>query len=96
MFNKISQQHQQTLKSLGRKYMRTLTLLSREDNVKAIETLKNNGIKVLPAPDEATLNAYYQVGESARKSLVDKFYSQNLLGQVESALADFRTKKGDN
>jgi len=95
MFKKIPKQHQQILKDLGQKYMRKLTLLSREDNVKAIETLKKNGIKILPPPDEATLKDYYKVGESARSSLVDKFYSKSLLKQVESALVDFRLIKSE-
>jgi TRAP-type C4-dicarboxylate transport system substrate-binding protein len=95
MFNKIPDQHQQTLKNLGQKYMRKLTELSREDNAKAIETLKKNGIKILPPPDESTLKDYYKVGETARSSLVDKFYSKNLLEQVESALMDFRLNKGE-
>jgi TRAP-type C4-dicarboxylate transport system substrate-binding protein len=94
MFKKIPEQHQQTLKNLGQKFMRKLTELSREDNVKAIETLKKNGIKLLPPPDESTLNDYYKVGETARSSLVDKFYSKRLLEQVESALEDFRIKNG--
>ena len=93
MFNKIPEPKRQILKTVAKKYMAKLTLLSRKDNEAAKETLKKNGVKILPPPDLKTLESYYQVGVSARKSLVPKLFSQELLNQVESALAEFRKKE---
>jgi len=95
MYKKIPENHRATLKHLAQKYMSELTKLSREDNEKAIETLKKNGIKIMQAPDEETLNNYYKIGSSARNQLVGKFYSKELLSQVETALSEFRAKKGN-
>ncbi len=93
MFNKIPEQHRRILKTLAKKYMNKLTQLSRDDNEAAKETLKKNGVKFLPAPDQTTLESYYQVGASARKSLVGKLFSEELLQEVESSLEEFRKSK---
>lgn len=95
MYKKIPEEHRKTLKTLAQKYMAKLTQLSREDNKAAIETLKKNGIIVIAPPDVATLQSYYKVGASARRELVGKFYSQELLEKVESALKEFRNNSGD-
>ncbi len=92
MYKKIPADHQKTLKYLAQKYMRKLTLLSREDNAKAIVTLKKNGIQMLQQPDATTLQSYYDVGASARKSLIGKFYPKELLQEIETAISDFRAK----
>jgi len=90
MYNKIPEGHRETLKTLGKKYMAKLTRLSREDNEAAIETLKKNGIIITSPPDSATLESYYNVGTLARKELIGRYYSQQLLDDVESALQEFR------
>lgn len=91
MYKKIPADQQKILKDLAQKYMRKLTLLSREDNAKAIETLKKNGIQTLQQPDAATLQTYYDVGTSARNSLIGKFFSKELVQKIETAISDFRT-----
>ena len=93
MYKKIPENHRSTLKTIAKKYMNKLTQLSREDNKKAIETLKNNGIQIMQPPDAETLDNYYTIGSSARSQLVGKFYSKDLLSKVESALSDLRAKK---
>jgi hypothetical protein len=70
--------------------MAELTRLSRIDNQNAIETLKKNGVQVVPPPDQETLESYYSIGVSARNALVGKYYSKELLEKIESAVADFR------
>jgi TRAP-type C4-dicarboxylate transport system substrate-binding protein len=92
MFDKIPEEYQMILKKLGKKYLQKLTHLSREDNETSIETLKENGIKVSSAQDAATLAIYNEVGAQARRELVGKFYSQDLLDRFESALNTFREK----
>jgi TRAP-type C4-dicarboxylate transport system substrate-binding protein len=90
MYNKIPEEYQKILKSLSQKYMTELTRLSREENNSAIETLKQNEIKIIPQPDSEILKSYYKIGVSARQSLVGEFYSQDLLDSVESVLKEFR------
>ena len=93
MYDRIPEQHQETLKRLGQKYMTRLTQLSREENEDAIETLRENGIQIILPDDSATLENYHQLGAEARRELVDRFYSQELLEKVESALQEFRKNK---
>lgn len=93
MFNKIPEQQGRILKTLAKKYMNKLTQMSREDNKAAKETLIKNGVKILQAPDQTTLESYYKVGAAARKSLVGKLFSEELLHQVESSLEEFRKSK---
>lgn len=89
-FNKLPQNHQSTLMRLGKKYLDQLNELSRKDNVEALKTLKKNNVEVVSASDQEVLQDYYRVGKEARRALVDKFYSMELLKEVESALSDFR------
>ncbi len=96
MYKKIPPPYQEILKTLARRYMRQLTLRSRKDNENAIETLKKNGIEIIPAPDPQTLQRFYETGAKARRALVGKFYSEELLNQVESALEEFRAAKEKN
>ena len=65
------------------------------DNEAAIETLKKIGIKIVSPSDTATLEEYYKLGASARRKLVDRFFSQDLLSRVESALQEFRNSSGN-
>jgi|Deesub1362B_J571_1020462.scaffolds.fasta_scaffold02692_4 TRAP-type C4-dicarboxylate transport system substrate-binding protein len=90
MFNRIPEQHRTILTRLAREYMRKLTLLSREDNRKAIETLKQNGIQLIPKPDEQTLQGFYTTAAKARRALVGRYYSEELLNEIETTLEEFR------
>ena len=90
MYKRIPEQHRITLKTLATKYLTLLTQRSREDNEESIKTLKKSGIQVIPPSDSATLENYYRLGESVRKEMVGRFYSQELLNTVESALQEFR------
>lgn len=76
----------------GALYMAKLTKLSREDNARAVETLKKNGITLIsPSPDAEQL--YDRIGSDARARLTGKLYPKEFLGRVEAALADYRAKK---
>lgn len=90
MYNKIPEEQREILNGLAKKYLAKLTQLSRADNTAAIETLKENGITVVPPLDSATLLNYYRLGASTRKDMVGRFYSQDLLDEVESALEEYR------
>lgn len=94
MFSKLPDEYQNILKEKGQEYMTKLVQLSREDNEKSIELMKNNGIKIVNVP-EKNLPEFFEAGIRARKSLVGKLYSQQLLNKVEIALTEFRKEKGE-
>jgi len=75
----------------GQKYMEKLTRLSREDNRKATETLKKNGIKIIAPPSPETVREYFAIGERARQMLVGKLFSEEFLTRVEKSVLDFRS-----
>jgi TRAP-type C4-dicarboxylate transport system substrate-binding protein len=73
----------------SRKYITTLTLSSRQDNAKAIETLKQRGIQFVQAPAEIAVE-FDTIGRKARRLLVGTLYTQEFLDDVESSLQGFR------
>jgi TRAP-type C4-dicarboxylate transport system substrate-binding protein len=76
----------------GRKYLRKLVELSREDNKKAIEILKKQGIIITEPPSVKLMDEYDKLGKMIRRRLVGKLYSEDLLRRVETALDNFRRK----
>jgi TRAP-type C4-dicarboxylate transport system substrate-binding protein len=70
--------------------MRKLVELSREENKKAIETLKKNGIMITEPPSKKVLNEYDEVGKKIRRALVGKVFNQDWLDKVEKAVEEYR------
>ncbi len=93
MFDKIPAAAQQILLAESKKYFAQLLKLSRTENQKSIETLQQQGIKMVPSPSEEKMQQFYQAGKDARRLLVDKLYPLELVEQVEQALIDFRKNK---
>jgi len=93
LFDSLPKDLQQILITNGRKYFRQLTLASREENAKAIETLKQKGIKItLPPKDVAA--QLESTGKKARQNLVGKLFTEQFLDEVESALRSYRQVHG--
>ncbi len=78
----------------GRKYMRKLTELSRADNANALTTLKKNGITFTQPSSEDEVRSYAGIGSTARRKLVGKLYSQDVLDRLESSLEEYRRTTG--
>ncbi len=88
-FDSMPKDIQDILVNNGRKYFRQLTLSSREENAKSIETLKQKGIQIT-APPKNVAAEFESTGVRARGLLVGKLFSQEFLNDVESALKTFR------
>ena len=74
-------------------YMAKITKLSREDNARAVGTLKKNGVTLIsPAPDAERM--YDRIGVEARARLTGKLYPKEFLDRVEAALAEYRSHPG--
>ncbi len=91
MFDKLPPEYQQVLREKGRELMLKLVTLSRRDNAESIELMKKNGMKVIHVPD-ANLSEFQAAGKKARRDLVGKLYSQDLLDKVENSLAEYRAR----
>lgn len=88
-FDSLPQDLQEILVRTGRTFMGKLTQINREDNRKAIEAMKERGITVVKA-DPKDVPRYNRIGTEARRLLMGKLYSEDLLNRVEGALAEFR------
>jgi TRAP-type C4-dicarboxylate transport system substrate-binding protein len=89
-FDSLPKDLQEILLRNGKKYMRKLVELSREENKKAIETLKKNGIMITEPPSKKVLNEYDEVGKKIRRALVGKVFNQDWLDKVEKAVEEYR------
>lgn len=92
MYNKIQPEYQKILVEKGREHMKRLVQLSRQSNQESIELMKKNGIQVVKVPEE-NLKGFYDAAGVARKSLVGKLYSAELLSRVETAVQELRAGK---
>jgi len=89
LFDSMPKDIQDALLTNGRKYFRDLTLASRKENADAIETLKKNGISTT-VPPKSVAATFEETGVQARKLLVDKLFTQQLLNDVDASLREFR------
>lgn len=89
IFNRLSAEHQRTLMTMGKKYLRQLTIRSREDNTESLNVMKQAGIQfVTPAPDfEQTIE---KIGITVAQKLQGDLYSQETLQNVMQHLMEFR------
>lgn len=92
-FEKLPLAFREILLKNSKKYFEKLTQMSRDENKKAVETLKTNGIKVLAPPPAEKLEIFYEKGKEARRLLVNKLYSLSLVEEVENALKEFRNEQ---
>ncbi len=91
-FDKMPADLQEILLRNGKQLMRKLTELSRKDNIKSLEVLKKNKI-IFTKPDAKAVSQYEEIGRNARRLMVGKLYSDDLLKRVEQSVADFRAKE---
>lgn len=89
-FDRLPPDLQQILLKNGQIYLKELTEESRIDNIEAVKTLQQKGIVLTHPRSKSELAHYYKTGVEARQMLVGKLYSQNLLNQIDSALATYR------
>jgi len=94
-FQRLPAKYQEVLLRNSKKYLGKLTKLSREDNAVSIETMKKNGIEVIPAPPAEELQMFERRGKEARRILADKLIGLDIVEEVESALAEYRAVKND-
>ncbi|MBN2382873.1 TRAP transporter substrate-binding protein DctP [bacterium] len=89
MFNRLSAEQQNIVRTLGREYCRKLVLQSRKDDHAALELMKKNGLHSFafePVQDAM----FREACRNARQALVDNLYPQSLLDRIEQALARYR------
>ena len=91
-FDKMPPDIQEILLRNGKQLMRKLTELSRVDNTKSLDVLKKSKI-TFTKPDANEIGRYEEIGKNARRLMVGKLYSEDLLNRVEKSVAGFRAKE---
>ena len=92
-FNKLSDAQKNILRELSRKYFGQLTRLSREDNQKSLDLLKEAGITFTEIKDQKAIEGFYTSGKKARHDLIGKLYDEDFLQRVESLVQEVRAKE---
>jgi len=92
-FNKLSDAQKDILRELSRKYFGQLTRLSREDNQKSLDLLKEAGIVFTELIDPKTIDGFYASGKKARRDLIGKLYDEAFLQRVEGLVEEVRAKE---
>ncbi|MFO1518254.1 MAG: TRAP transporter substrate-binding protein DctP [bacterium] len=94
-FAKLPPDLQALLKTTAAKYSGKLIQAIRQDNARSVDTLKKNGIQMVPvAPaDKAELE---KISLEVRPKLVGKLYSQDLLNRVQGYIDEFRKSHASN
>lgn len=89
-FDSLPADQRQVLRQASAKHLRRLTILSRQENEAALESLQKQGLKLSAKPTPEALKRYQDLGRAARRELAGKLYSSQLLDQVEKALESLR------
>jgi TRAP-type C4-dicarboxylate transport system substrate-binding protein len=89
-FNRLSREHQAVLKKAAKKHMRRLVSMTRRENAEALEELKKAGLEFIPRPSDAELMEYEKIGQAIRDELKGKVFSNEILNEVLTTLAQFR------
>ena len=79
-------------RTTAREFFGKLTKLSREDNAKSLDLIKEAGIQIHQLANPGKIQNFFDSGKKARQELAGDLYDQELLERVETSLNDFRTK----
>ncbi len=92
MYDTLPPNLQEILLRLGKKYMGELKQKSRDENARAIQAMKKEGLQVIEPASPKTMDDFRAAGRTARQSLVPKLYDQPFLNRIEKIVKDFRAK----
>jgi TRAP-type C4-dicarboxylate transport system substrate-binding protein len=92
-FDLLSPEEQKALLDVSSRNLKKLNELSRKENDAALASLQKQGLTLSAKPTPDIIGQYQELGKTARRTLVGKLYSEQLLDRVEKALDEFRSGK---
>jgi TRAP-type transport system periplasmic protein len=95
VYNSLPDDLKTILMSNSKKFISRVTASSRQDNAKAIETLKKRGMQFVQAPKEISTE-FDSIGSRARQLLVGNLFPQSFLDDVEGSLRTYRQEHPDS
>ena len=94
-FDKIPEEHRPVVKAIAAKHFAEINRQTRQDNVAAMETLKKEGIKILPVSDEEVQGLLRLAAEVKGKLVDGKVFSRELYQTLQSAIDACRRGQGN-
>ena len=92
-FKKLSSEDQSIFRDImGRKFLE-LNKINRQDNVKALEALRNQGIEFTSIPDEALAKWYKDAATVPKRLIETGRLSEDMASTLENLLNEYRTKE---
>ena len=89
IFDKISPENQSVLKALSRQYCNKLIEVTRQDNIQAIDIMKQAGVMVV-SPTQAQIATFKNRAESSYDQNIPALYSLEFLTNVKNTLMKSR------
>lgn len=89
-YDRLPDNLQEILIRNAKTYLTKLMKQSRQDNINAKQTLKENGIEIILAPEGPERQEFLDKGKTARRLMAGKLYPMSLVEEIEQALAEYR------
>ncbi|MBP7793054.1 MAG: TRAP transporter substrate-binding protein DctP [Candidatus Goldbacteria bacterium] len=92
VWNKIPEKYRSIIMEESKKSFDKLTQLSRKENNEALDALKKSGVVFTDITNEADIKAFEEVSKKTATDLIGKFYTKELLDEINKHLSDVRSK----
>jgi len=92
-FKKISPEDQAMFREIMGRIFFDLNRINRQDNVKALEALGNQGIEFTVIPDESKAKWYKNAASVPKRLIETGGLSQDMISTLESLLKEYRMKE---
>ncbi|MGO9147078.1 MAG: TRAP transporter substrate-binding protein DctP [Desulfomonilia bacterium] len=91
VWDKISPASQKIMLDIAKKEQDKLIRVTREEDAKSLELLKNSGIIIVPIdPKNKDMQFVFDASKKVREGLVGKLYSKELLDRTLGLVAEYR------
>jgi TRAP-type C4-dicarboxylate transport system substrate-binding protein len=91
-WQELTPEQQSAFAEIAARLSKELLELTREDNRKAYEAMKKLGIEVTREPTREETDEFLRIAHEARRSVVGKLYSEELLARVEGLVQEYRAQ----
>ena len=93
VFKKISPEDQAMFREIMGRIFSDLNRINRQDNVKALEALRNQGIEFTAIPDESKTKWYKDAASVPKRLIEIGTLSQDMISTLENLLKEYRMKE---
>jgi len=93
VFKKISPEDQAMFREIMGRIFSDLNRINRQDNVKALEALRNQGIEFTAIPDESKAKWYKDAATVPKRLIEIGTLSQDMISTLERLLKEYRMKE---